>query len=155
MLVKLYELPDDAAAMARIAEHGVVLRPAMPYDLDKVRSWITKHFSPGWAAEVSSAWSRQPIPCVLAIRDGKLLGFASYDTTSRGFFGPTGVDEAERGKGIGVALLFAALKGLRDLGYGYAFIGMAGPKEFYNRHVGAVEIPGSDPGVYAHLLKSE
>ncbi|MEM8781942.1 MAG: GNAT family N-acetyltransferase [Planctomycetota bacterium] len=153
LLVKLYDLPDDTAVMQRVADAGVVIRHAMPYDLHKVRDWVTQHFTADWAAEATSVWSRQPIPCLLAIRDGKLLGFASYDTTSRGFFGPTGVDEAERGQGIGAALLHAALRELKHLGYGYAFIGWAGPVAWYAKTVGATVIEGSEPGVYAHGIK--
>ncbi len=55
----------------------------------------------------------------------------------KGFFGPTGVDESARGKGIGHALLLKTLLDMRDQGYGYAIIGGAGPVDFYQRSVGA------------------
>ena len=51
------------------------------------------------------------------------------------------------------ALLFAALYGLRELGYVYGIIGAAGPVEFYQEAVGAIAIPDSDPGIYTDLLK--
>jgi len=38
-------------------------------------------------------------------------------------------------------------------GYFYAVIGGVGPKEFYARTVGAVEIPDSTPGPYRGLLR--
>ena len=153
LLVKLYDLPDDAAALRRVSESGVVLRRAMPYDAHHVRAFIGKHFSQGWESEVLSAWSRQPIPCVLALRGETLVGFASYDTTMRGFFGPTGVAESQRGQGIGEALLHASLRGLREMGYGYAIIGSAGPVAWYEKTIGATVIDGSEPGVYAHFIK--
>jgi hypothetical protein len=53
---------------------------------------------------------------------------------------------------LGNALLMKALEGLRDYGYAYAIIGGVGPKEFYAKNCGAIEIPGSDPGTYADLL---
>jgi len=36
--------------------------------------------------------------------------------------------------------------GLRELGYVYAIIGSAGPTDFYERTVGAIVIPDSEPG---------
>ena len=98
------------------------------------------------------ALARQPATCFIATRDKQILGFSCYDTTARGFFGPTGVAEQARGLGIGKALLFLALEGLRDLGHAYAIIGGVGPREFYQKNCGAIEIPGSDPGIYADLL---
>jgi hypothetical protein len=59
------------------------------------------------------------------------VGFACYDVTCRGYFGPTGVLESERGKGIGTHRLIRPLSGLRELGYAYAIIGAAGPVDFY------------------------
>ena len=61
--------------------------------------------------------------------------------------------ESERGQGIGTALLIASLWGLRELGYVYAVIGGAGPTDFYQRAVGAIVIPDSEPGIYVDLLK--
>ena len=91
--------------------------------------------------------------CFLATRSERLVGFACHDSIARGFFGPTGVDEAARGAGIGHALLLATLLDMRTLGYGYAIIGDVGPSAFYERTVGATPIPNSEPGVYAGLLK--
>ena len=82
-----------------------------------------------------------------------MLGFGCYDTTAKGFFGPTGVDEAARGKGIGAALLLVCLHALYADGYAYGIIGGAGPVEFYEKIVGAMVIPGSDPGVYRGMLR--
>jgi hypothetical protein len=39
------------------------------------------------------------------------------------------------------------------MGYVYAVIGRAGPVEFYQKAVGAIVIPDSDPGIYTDLLK--
>jgi hypothetical protein len=39
------------------------------------------------------------------------------------------------------------------MGYVYGVIGRAGPIEFYQRTIGAVVIPDSDPGIYVDLLK--
>ena len=56
-------------------------------------------------------------------------------------------------KGIGKALLLASLWGLREMGYVYGIIGAAGPVDFYQKTVGAIIIPDSEPGIYVDLLK--
>jgi len=85
--------------------------------------------------------------------DRAVIGFAAYECTARGFFGPTGVAERHRSKGIGEALLLAALHGLREMGYVYAVIGAAGPVDFYEKKVGAVVIPFGNSGFYGDSLK--
>jgi predicted N-acetyltransferase YhbS len=151
MLVRLYDLPDTAELYAKIAANGVTLRRARAFEKHTVAAFA-RGFSEKWASEVEVALARQPVTCFIATKEKQILGFACYDTTARGFFGPTGVTEAARGSGIGKALLFLALEGLRDLGHAYAIIGGVGPREFYQKNCGAIEIPGSDPGVYGDLL---
>ena len=46
--------------------------------------------------------------------------------TAKAFFGPTGVDETYRGKGIGKALLLVCLHDMYAQGYAYGIIGDAG-----------------------------
>jgi GNAT superfamily N-acetyltransferase len=101
---------------------------------------------------VEVAMTRQPVACFIATSDKQILGFACNDTTLRGFFGPTGVSEQARGLGIGKALLMRSLEALREIGYAYAIIGGVGPRGFYEKACGAIEIPGSDPGTYTDLL---
>jgi GNAT superfamily N-acetyltransferase len=152
MLVRLYDLPESAELYAKVAGQGITLRRARAFEKHTVAEFARTHFSAKWASEVEVALSRQPVACFIATKDKAILGFACFDTTMRGFFGPTGVVEAARGTGIGKALLFKALEGLRDIGYAYAFIGGVGPREFYEKACGAIEIPGSDPGIYGDIL---
>jgi predicted GNAT family acetyltransferase len=152
MLVRLYDLPERETLYRRVAEEGVLLRRPGAYEKHLVSDWVAKNFSTKWVSEVEVAFSRQPVSCFIATRDKEILGFACYETTCKGYFGPTGVGESARGKGVGKALLFKALEGLREMGYAYGFIGGVGPREFYERACGAVEIPGSDPGIYRDIL---
>jgi predicted N-acetyltransferase YhbS len=153
-LVNLSVLASDPALDQRVAKAGVTIRRALAPEYELVTGWVRRKFSPGWAGETAVAIMRQPPTCFLATREQKLVGFACHESIARGFFGPTGVDEAVRGQGIGHALLLASLLDLKTMGYAYAIIGDVGPSEFYERTVGATQIPNSEPGIYAGLLKS-
>jgi predicted N-acetyltransferase YhbS len=151
MLVRLYDLPESTQLYAQVAAKGVTLRRARAFEKHTVAAFA-RTFSEKWASEVEVALSRQPVACFIATREKRILGFACYDTTMRGFFGPTGVVEEARGLGLGKALLFKSLEALRETGHAYAIIGGVGPKEFYSKACGAIEIPGSHPGIYGDIL---
>lgn len=157
MLVKLYELPAVAPLVDDLASRGVTIRRALPPEKHKIVSWVREEFGARWASECDVALSGKPVGCFVAVseRDGskaEIVGFACHDATCKNFFGPTGVKESERGKGIGKALLIAALHAMREQGYGYAIIGGVGPADFYARVVGATVIEGSSPGIYRGML---
>lgn len=155
MLVHLLKLPPYEPLRAELQEAGVVLRRAHPFEITPIRKFIEAHFSVGWADEVMPCFSRQPITLYIALRAGKVIGFAAYEATMRGFFGPTGVAESERGKDIGKGLLLACLHGMREMGYAYGIIGGVGPAEFYTKACGATLIPDSTPGIYTDMLKKD
>jgi GNAT superfamily N-acetyltransferase len=131
------------------------VRRAQPFELSPVRRFVAENFSPNWADEISVGFARQPVSVYIATMDRELAGFAAYECTRRGFFGPTGVLQSARGKGIGNALLLACLWSLREMGYVYAIIGAAGPVRFYQKAVGAIIIPDSEPGIYTDMLKTK
>ena len=131
------------------------MRRAQPFEISQVRSFVAEKFSQSWADEISVGFARQPISVFIATRERELIGFAAYECTRRGFFGPMGVAERAHGQGAGKALLLAALWGLREMGYVYAIVGAAGPVRFYQKTVGAIIIPDSEPGIYTDLLKKQ
>ena len=155
MLVNLLKVPPAEPALSELRRAGVAVRRARPGELTRVREFVSENFSQEWADEVAVGLVRQPVTVFVALREGRLVGFAAYECTRKNFFGPTGVVEAERGRGVGRALLLAALRGLRELGYAYAVVGGVGPAEFYERAVGARLIPDSSPGVYADPLRAD
>ena len=151
MLVPLYRIPESAPLIRTLAtDHRIIIRHPQTFDITPLRAFIETHFSPAWGDETAAAFRHMPPSCLIAIHETRIIGFAAYDVTRKAFFGPTGVDQAFRKKGIGTALLVRSMECLRDMGYGYAIIGWAGPTEFYSRAVGATLIPDSEPGVYAH-----
>lgn len=154
MLVKLYELPPLTPVIETLEEQGIIIRRGLPPEKHHVLQWVSAYFNEYWRSECDVAFARQPVSCFLAIEDGQLLGFGCYDATARGFFGPTGVQESQRGRGIGRGLLLACLHDMALQGYGYGIIGGVGPEEFYARVVGATVIPDSTPGIYGGMLRN-
>jgi GNAT superfamily N-acetyltransferase len=152
MLVKLYDLPDVANEISALKKNGVNIRRALAPEKHVVLQWVEENFSHAWASECDVSFSHQPVSCFLAIEEKQIIGFACYEATCKNFFGPTGVLETQRGRGVGKALLFAALNAMRESGYAYAIIGGVGPAEFYEKTVGAVLIENSSPGIYRGLL---
>src|SRR5215470_1052590 len=113
LLVNLLRLP----AFDNDEEQGFLVRRAQPFEITPIRRFVETNFTRGWADEISVGFARQPISVFVATIDRELAGFAAYECTRRGFFGPTGVIPAARAQGIGKALLLASLHALRELGY--------------------------------------
>jgi len=154
LLVKLYALAPSAPLLEKLRTAGIEIKRAIGPEKQAVAEWAEKKFSRAWASECEVALSAQPATCFLAVKDRKIVGFACYDSTSKGFFGPIGVDEAERTGGVGKALLIRTLEAMREAGYGYGVIGWAGPVDFFRKTAGATVIEGSEPGVYKDLVKA-
>ena len=153
MLVRLYDLPDGGRYLQQAAREGFLLRRAEVWDRERLRRFVAQEFSELWAAETDQAFNRSPITVYIAQREAEIAGFAAYECTRRGFFGPTGVRKELRGKGLGAALLFRCLESMREMGYAYAIIGGVGPASFYEKVCRAFVIPGSEVGIYRPLLE--
>ncbi len=151
-LVNLYAR-RMAALAKRVETVEATIRVALPPELHLIQRWVRENFSEYWVSEVTVAMSHQPPGCLIAVVDGELVGFACYDATARGFFGPTGVAESQRGKGIGLALLSRTLEAMKAQGYAYAIIGSVGRHEFYAGAVGAVPIESDGEDIYQGLLR--
>lgn len=152
LLVNLYSRQMDILK-ARTEGVGASIRVALPPEQHIIKDWVRAHFSEYWVSEVSAAMAHQPPGCLIAIVDGQLVGFACYDATARGFFGPTGVAEDQRGKNIGLALFYHTLAAMKAQGYAYAVIGSAGPVDFYVNAAGAMPIPSDKEDIYQGLLR--
>jgi GNAT superfamily N-acetyltransferase len=152
MLVKLYNLKDARPFLSDLVPPEIEIRKPMGSEKTRSVQWVRENFGEAWASEMDMAFSRSPVSCYIAQQDQKIVGFACYDAAALGYFGPTGVADAFRGKGIGKALLMVCLLEMKIKGYGYAIIGWAGPQEFYEKAVGAMVIPDSTPGIWKDWL---
>lgn len=152
-LVRLYDLPDRDTYAKRMASHGVIIRRPRSYEKAQLLDWVEKHFSRGWTGECDVSFSNTPITTFIATCGGDIVGFCSYEATCRNFVGPMGVADTHRGMRIGPALMLSCYYAMAELGYAYAIIG--GPKDaapIYAKEFGAVDIEGSNVGIYADRL---
>lgn len=151
MLVRLYDLPPVQPHLAALAARGITCRRPESYERTAVLAFVAAEF-PGWVDETTIALARVPATCFVAIENQRILGFACYHATRPGFFGPTGVTRPSRRLGIGAALLLSTLHAMAAEGYAYAIIGAVGPADFYQHVVGAIPIPGSEPGIFGNRI---
>jgi hypothetical protein len=148
MLVKLYELADDWQFVTEQKHLGINLRKPIGPQKHRVIHWVKNNFSDAWADETDVAFGNSPRSCFVAYMEETIVGFACYDATALGFFGPIGVSNRHRRNGTGTALLMACLLDMKLKGYGYAIAGGVQETDFYINTVGALEIPDSTPGLY-------
>lgn len=98
-----------------------------------ILEFIERHFGPIWAFEASKGILFH------TEENGEITGFAAHEANNRGlgFFGPTGVAPAHRGKGLGQQLLRACLADARRLGYERVVIPWTDAIGFYEKACGA------------------
>lgn len=150
MIVNLTTLPNAP----ELAE-GIKIKRGFSGEKKQILEFIRENFQENWAGETEQALNQSPSHCFLAVEEGKILGFACYDATAKGFFGPIGIHSDARGKKIGEALLIRTLEAMREEGYGYGIIGWVNTAEvFYRKTVQAEYIPGGEPenSVYRNLI---
>jgi len=153
MLVRLYDMPEKSKK--RPLEEGILIKRAMNADKNKILGFVKENFSEGWVNECERALYNNPVSCYIAVKDKAIIGFACYDATALGMFGPTGVLESARGKGVGDALLHTCMDSMREKGYAYAIIGWStDATEFYKKSVGAEVIEGATPdrSIFQNLI---
>jgi N-acetylglutamate synthase-like GNAT family acetyltransferase len=145
MVVALLRLPPAAPQVQRLRDEGILIRRAKVWEASALREFVAQHFLPAWVEETSVAFSNKPVSAFLAFEGVRIVGFAAYECTYRGLFGPIGVDPAYRERDIATALLLESLASMKAMGYIYAIIGLAGPRAFFEKTCGAVAVPEDWP----------
>jgi mycothiol synthase len=104
----------------------------------RVLQFIEREFGRIWHYEATHARS-----LVYVEHEGEVAGFAAAEANNRGlgWFGPTGVARALRGRGFGRQLLLASLADLRAMGFARAVIPWTDALDFYRKSCGA-EVAG-------------
>lgn len=157
LLVNLYQM-EKGYEEKELKERGVVLKRAMIPDKNKILDFVRTNYDEGWANECEASFYNKPTSCFIAVKEKEIVGFACYDATARGFFGPIGIAPGLKGGGIGQALLCRTLEAMKEDGYGYAVIGWVGNAiGFYQKCLKVVEIPDSEPhqGIYRRLIQMD
>lgn len=134
-------------------KNDVQIKRALSPNFDKIVTYVGENFNLSWASEIKAALYKTHPTCFIAVVDKQIVGFACYDATAKAFFGPTGVSEDHRGKGIGTSLLMHCLEAMLYDGYSYAIIGGVGSAlKFYQKTCNAVPIENSK-NVYKRLIE--
>lgn len=129
-------LRDTGPALERLATLGIQVRRATGADLPALLTLARAQY-PHWTGELADSVDRPGAGCHLALRDGEVLGFASYGSCRPSWFGPMGTVTAAQGLGIGAVLLRRCLRDQAAAGYASAQIGWVGPVPFYSGVAGA------------------
>jgi predicted N-acetyltransferase YhbS len=96
-------------------------------------------FWPSSSANSAASGASKPRAATFsAERDGEVVGFAAWDANNRGlgWFGPTGVVQSMRGRGLGRELLLATLSDMAER-YDQAVIPWTDALDFYAKSCGA------------------
>ena len=130
-LARAWHAPD--------APGDVEIRRASVADRSALRRLLDANW-PSWNAECEVALMRSPPSLHVALRGGRVLGFAAWDANNRGtgWFGPMGVAPAVRRSGVGCVLLHRCLDDMRRQGHDAAVIAWVDNAPFYVRCAGAV-----------------
>lgn len=114
-------------------------RRATQDERERVLTFIEREFGRIWRFEAARAFERDLPTIFITEEEGAVTGFAAHDANNRGlgFFGPTGVARAMRGRGLGCALLRDSLADLRRLGHIRAVIPWTDALGFYRKCCGA------------------
>jgi mycothiol synthase len=136
-------LAVDTAAMNAVLTAAP--QSGLPYRAHHERrtealAYIEREFGPVWRFESEPAFDREEPSMFLIEHEGSIAGFAAHDANNRGlgFFGPTGVSAALRGRGMGRLLLLASLADLREHGFSRVIIPWTDALEFYRKSCGAL-----------------
>lgn len=113
-------VPERVADTARRLEaEGVHCEPYRPEWPLPVLEFVRQEFPGDWVRVVRETMGRilagdSPTRLIVALQKGRVLGFVHHENER---FGPIGVAAAERGRGLGHLLMFAALRAMREAGF--------------------------------------
>jgi GNAT superfamily N-acetyltransferase len=127
---------DKALKLYDIRSENIDIHIASEYELPDIYNFIKLNFSPSWALEIKDAVEDRSSPafCTVAVDSAaaNIAGFAVFHATNPFWFGPMGVKELYRNRGIGRALTLEVLKRAKQLGFSSIMIPWINGKEnFY------------------------
>jgi GNAT superfamily N-acetyltransferase len=123
--------PEAASAEARLASEGLIVRAYQPSDLWPLLAFTAQFFGGDWERFLREALGRivggeWPGDVVWVAREGEEIAGYCQHTSER--FGPFGVREDYRGRGIGLVLLCRCLERMKGKGHHHAWFLWAGER---------------------------
>lgn len=126
----------EASAPGSLAEISVERVSELDESLER---FLSTEFGPAIAWEIGHGLVSDPAVVRIARSRDTILGFTACEINNAGLgtFGPQGVAEAHRGRGIGTLLLRHSLADLRELGFTHARIPWVSSTDYYEKTCGA------------------
>lgn len=139
--VKLSAIPLDPKVRDHLLEknQGYEIMVASQEDKNDIKNFLTGEFSKSWFIEISAVFKKGAKGILSILKDKQtddLVGFAAINCTNENWFGPMGVSERLRGRGLGSILLLHNLYHARKAGLERIVIPWA-DEGFYKRVIGA------------------
>lgn len=153
LIVNLYEQDDFMSNDVTLRNKDIKIKRLLTPNADALVKFVETNFTLGWASEVKAGIYKENPTCFIATINNEIIGFACYDATAKGYFGPTGVSVKYRGNNIGQILLLTTLNALKSDGYGYAVIGGVANNvaDFYGKYVNFIKYE-SKTDIYSRLI---
>ena len=152
MLVNLYEIDENHSYNSK--RYQIRIERILTPNIHQLEKFIKDNFDDNWTSEIKSACYKANPSCFIAINDKhEIVGFAAYDATCKGFFGPLGVKKEYRKKSIATDLIYKTLLSMKDDGYAYAIIGGVSEEVayVYQKSVNAQKIYNKN-NVYSRMI---
>ncbi|CAN5164265.1 hypothetical protein BH09SUM1_BH09SUM1_25430 [soil metagenome] len=122
------------AALAAGAAQNISVETLRPETVMAFLSFLRTSFPGDWNAAARNKIKGGGMSQILIAMNGdKAVGYCQYE--SDGHFGPFGVDESMRGKGVGALLFLESCRRMKDLDIRHAWFNWADPDaaRFYSR----------------------
>ena len=111
LIVNLYL--DHLNKEINLKNNDIKIKRVLSPHSDKVISFIESTFTKGWASEAKAALYHNNPTCFIAVKDNDIIGFACYDATAKGYFGPIGVDSGYNGLKL-VSIYYCSIKAMKN-----------------------------------------
>ena len=136
-----FEMPEYSKnKIKELAAEGIVIKNYTKQYYSKLMNFLAKEFSPGWMRNFTIALQRceaEETVIICLDKEDNILGYCMRKLDGNDArFGPIGVAEAERSKGLGGVLFDRQMLEMKKRGiYCAYFLWTSGPAvKFYQRH---------------------
>ena len=118
-----------------LSQEGVKVQYFQPEYTHKLLSFLETEFPGDWATVIRERIRKHcdPKDIVIALRGDEVVGYCQVDGER---FGPFGVHNSLRGKGVGTVLILHAMQYAKEKGIRHLWLAWTGAVDFYSRKAG-------------------